>query len=112
MGEDSEKRGRRRGMINLDTWRAKITAIGAVAGSLAATWFLVAGVFSFTCNKANAYVDGRVEPIVMEKIEPVYRMAAETRYIQAEMADTLIVRRAMRRMKEDSVKLAQGLIRR
>lgn len=105
---------RRRGIINWDSLRAKVIIAGTIAGSITAIWFIISTIWSFSTVKANAYIDTRATcvatSVIDKRIEPVYRMATETRYILDETVDSEKVARAMRRMRDDSLRRANHLM--
>ena len=93
----------RKGVFNFDTLRARIIVLGSLAASITAILYLSNQALVFGRSKADNYIDERIE----KKNACIYKMVAKTWYVQSESVDSTVLKRAMNRMRMDSIRDAQ-----
>jgi len=106
MTPGDQRTERRSRIFNLRTWKARILVGGGMATSISAMITLAVVFFNSAVRKVDGHIDERAHKVYNQRIEPVYRMAAETREILAEVVDSASISRALARVKADSIRQA------
>ena len=97
---------RRHELLNFDTVKNRIIAIGSIAFALSC----IGGIAGWMYVQAKALDEDHIKKVASfvceEKIRPICKVVTETNYILREIADTTAIVDAMRKMKADSIALS------
>lgn len=98
--------GRRHGLLNFDTVKSKILAVSATITGLTIIGVAVVWAYAQALVIDENHIKKVSGGVCEEMIRPICKTVVETNYILREVADSIVVQRALSRMKADSTLLS------
>lgn len=98
--------GRRHGLLNLDTLKSKILAISATITGLTIIGVAVVWTYAQVLIIDENHIKKVSSGVCEDMVRPICKTVTETNYILREVADSIVVQRALSKMKADSTLLS------
>lgn len=97
---------RRHGLLNFDTLKSKIIAVSTTITGLTIIGVAVVWAYAQALTIDEDHIKKISSGICEEMVRPICKTVVETNYILREVADSVVVQRALQKMKADSALLS------